>query len=296
MPAIISHYLQAEKTLHLYLQQGGTPVDKDAFFWGAQGPDFLFLQLSLPWRRTTGLRKIGQRMHKENPTQLLGAMRDYVVRNSSDNTVRSYFFGFLCHYSFDRSAHPYVYAQVSALKKQYPHSKEQFLHSQIETALDVILLRYERGELPTQFNLKRAYPKNSAVQQAIAEFYASVLQQVYGKSISVQEILQTERDCRFLTGLQNDRTGVKKRFFLSLEKKRGSVLLSCIFRGIMEDENFDYANILSGEWSWPCSCPEKRTDSFFDLFEASVQESLMFLQKLSGQTDVESFFGPVPFS
>ncbi len=296
MPAVISHYLEASRALEIYLKHGGAPVDRDAFLWGAQGPDFLFFQMPFPWRKTHGLRTLGRRMHKENPLPALGAMRNYAARNAGDNIVRSYFLGFLCHYSFDRTAHPYVYAQVAAMKYKYPRSREQFLHSQIETSLDVILLRYERGELPTQVSLRKAYPKRTDVERRIAQIYSFVFQKVYGRNVAEKSILQTEKDCRFLNRLQNDRTGLKKQFFSHFEKKHGLYFLSCLFRGVMEDEDFDYANILSSPWSWPADSTEKCTDSFFKLFESSVQESVMFMQEVGPQTDLESMFGTIPFS
>lgn len=296
MPAVISHYLQAERVLDIYLKHGGVPVDRDAFLWGAQGPDFLFCQIFFPWRKTLGMKKLGIRMHRENPIPMLSAMRDYVAENPDDNIVRSYYFGFLCHYSLDRTAHPFVYAQVDALKCQYPRCRSAFLHSKIETALDVILLRYERGELPTEFRLKKAFPKNRVVRQRIASLYSFVCRTIYEENVSEKVILQTERDCRFLTGLQNDRTGLKKRFFHYFETKHEKYLLSCLFRGLTEDEDFDYSNILTAEWSWPIDSPQKRIDTFFQLFEASVGESVMFLQRLDEQTDLHTLFGSIPFS
>lgn len=296
MPAVISHYLQAERALDVYLKHGGTPVDRDAFFWGAQGPDFLFYQLPFPWRKTLGLRKLGQRIHKENPLPVLSAMRDYAVRNTGDNIIHSYLLGFLCHYSFDRTAHPFVYAQVSSLKYKYPRSRDEFLHCQVETSLDVILLRYERGELPTQFNLRKAYPKNVDVQRRIAEIYSSIFQKIYRRNVAAESILEAERDCRFLTGLQNDSTGLKKQLFRFYEKRHKHYSLSCLFRGVMEDEDFDYANILSSPWSWPSDSKEKHTESFLRLFELSVQESVVFMQQIDRQDELKSLFGSIPFS
>lgn len=297
MPALISHYLHAERALDVYLKHGGgPPVDRDAFLWGAQGPDFLFSEMPLPWRKMYGLRKYGQRIHKENPLPVFNALRDYSVQNADDEIVRSYLLGFLCHYSFDRTAHPFIYAQIASLKDWYPRCREPLLHCQIETSLDVVLLRYERGELPTEFNLKKAYPRNCVVQSRIAEIYSFLLEKVYGRNVSVKSIMNAEKDCRFLTGLQNDKTGLKKQLLRYFEKKRGRYLLSCLFRGVAEDEDFDYANILASPWSWPAGDKEKRTDSFLKLFEDSVQESVWFMRQVDRQADFESLFGTIPFS
>lgn len=295
MPALISHYLHAKRVLKSYLQQGGVPVEKDAFLWGAQGPDFLFSASPIPWRKTAGLRTIGRRMHKENPLPVLNALHDYAVQNSDNIIVRSYFLGFLCHYSFDRTVHPFVYSRIAALKSRYPNGNNTFLHCQIETSLDTILLRYETGKLPTEFNLKRAYPKKPAVQSGIAGIYAYVLQRVYSREVSEKSILCAENDCRFLTGLQNDKTGLKKQILGYLERKNGKYFASCVFRGVMEDD-FDYANVLSSEWSYPLHSSKKRKETFFDLYEYSVRESVMFLKKIEQTNDLASLFGTIPFS
>ncbi len=64
----------------------------------------------------------------------------------------------------------------------------------------------------------------------------------------------------------------------------------------MEDEDFDYANILSSPWSWPAGNTEKCTDSFLKLFELSIQESVVFMQQIDRQSDLKSLFGSTPFS
>jgi hypothetical protein len=296
MPAMISHYLHALRALDVYREHSGTPVDRDAFLWGAQGPDFLFFQLPFPWRKTRGLRKLGLRIHRESPLPVLRAMRDYSVQNADDSIAHSYLLGFLCHYSLDRIVHPFVYAQIVALKSQYPRSKKPFLHCQIETSLDVVLLRYEREELPMEFSLKKTFPKNHGVQCRIAKIYSFLFQEVYGRAVAEKNVLQAERDCRFITGLQNDRTGLKKQLFRYFEKKHGKYLCSCVFRGVMEDENFDYANILSSPWSWPMDKTEKHTESFFDLYEKSIQESARFMLQIDQQADLNDLFGTTPFS
>jgi hypothetical protein len=296
MPALICHYLHAQNVLKAYIQNGGAPVDEDAFLWGAQGPDFLYTSFSLSKKRNLALRKLGCLMHEENPLPLFCAMREYMIQHPENSAVRSYFLGFLCHYSLDRTCHPFVYAQIEALKSHYPKVKDTFLHGKIETSLDVILLRYESEMLPTEFNLKKAYPNNQSVEKSIASLYASILQNVYQSMYSEKEIMRVEKDCRFVTGLQNDRTGLKKQFFSYLERKHKNFLLSCFFRGIMEDDDLDYANILSSSWRYPPNSPTEHTESFLQLFESSINESLTFLKGIDQKADFAELFGATSFS
>lgn len=296
MPALISHYLLALKALDLYQKKGGAPVNRDAFLWGAQGPDFLFFQIPFPWRKTRSMNALGRRMHKDDPSGLLAALREYAILHKSDNIARSYLLGFLCHYSMDRTIHPFIYAQIVSLRKQYPKSSDSFLHCQIESALDVIVLRYENAELPTEFNLKKTIPKNPDVLKKIAEIYVFVFQKLYGRKVGIKAILQAERDCRFVVGLQNDHTGLKKQLFQRFEKKHDKYLCSCFFRGILEDEEFDYANILASPWSWPFESPKKRTESFLDLYEFSAVESADFMLRIFKTNNMLDFSKQIPFS
>ena len=118
---------------------------------------------------------------------------------------------------------------------------------------------------------------------------------VYSREVSEKSILCAENDCRFLTGLQNDKTGLKKQILGYLERKNGKYFASCVFRGVMEDD-FDYANVLSSEWSYPLHSSKKRKETFFDLYEYSVRESVMFLKKIEQTNDLASLFGTIPFS
>lgn len=296
MPALISHYLLALKALDQYKKKGGAPANMDAFLWGAQGPDFLFFQIPFPWRKTKSMNSLGRRMHKDDPSQLLEAIREYSILNRGDNIVRSYLLGFLCHYSMDRTIHPFIYSQIAALRKQYPKSSDTFLHCQIESALDVIALRYENAELPTEFNLKKTIPRNKDVQKKIAEIYVYIFQKLYGRNVGLKAVIQAERDCRFVVGLQNDRTGLKKDLFQRFEKKHDKYLCSCFFRGILEDGEFDYGNVLLTPWSWPLESPHKKTESFLNLYELCADESADFMLKIYKTNDMSSLSEKIPFS
>ena len=50
-----------------------------------------------------------------------------------------------------------AYAQTSVPKEQ-----ELSLRNKIETSLDIILLRYLKGQLPIEFDMKQIFPKDEA--------------------------------------------------------------------------------------------------------------------------------------
>lgn len=277
MPAAITHFLHAQRVLELLQKQGKKQeLNKDAFLWGAQGPDFLYCHRYFPWQRGVSLREFAEKLHLEEPSKTLTFMREYLSLQPRTAVTLSYIYGFLCHYSLDRLSHPFIRYGVPVLHEQNPEQDEDVLHNQIESALDVIMLRYERSALPTEFNLKQTVPKNGEVQSAIADLYAFLLYGLFGTADAGIPLLQATNDCRMVFGLLNDRTTIKKAIAEHLEK-RGKRTVSCHFRGISEDGEYDYANILHADWHWPAHSTIHREESFFDLYEKSVKDSMCLI-------------------
>ena len=279
MPAAITHFFQAQKVLEqLKMQSEFDSLNQDAFLWGAQGPDFLYCHRYLPWQRGDSLKEYATQLHIEKPSKTLGAMRDFYNERSHGELVLSYIYGFLCHYCLDRVGHPFVNYGTQVLLEQQPDQNEEILHNEIESALDVILLRYEKGALPVDFNLKWTVPKNAEVQSEIADLYADVLRQLFGLSNGRAALLQSTEDCRLLFGLLNDRTTIKKSIIERFEKRNGKHSISCHIRGISEGDEYDYANILNADWQWPMNSERSSNESFLTLYEHSVTESLELIK------------------
>lgn len=295
LPAAITHYHLALRALEGYQKAAGTAVPcMDAFLWGAQGPDFLFYhRLAQPWKKN--LRKTGNRLHREKPSLLLGAMRSAWRNAGRDPIVESYLDGFLCHYSLDRTAHPFVYFDVSRLKEIYPGRSDGFLHNHVESTLDGIILRMETGKLPTDFDLKTTVPKNRQVQKAISGLYSDVLEKLYGLSGTQDLLWQSTCDCHRISGLLNDRTTMKRALAEYVEKHTGHYFLSGVIRGISESDEFDYANVCRSSWRWPPESPQSRQESFFDLYQASIQESIRFMMKFPTAEDLSALTNEIPF-
>lgn len=296
MPAAITHYFEAKKAWNKFSgKNAGESLSANAFLWGAQGPDFFFCHNFLPWRHGKGLSGYASKLHGSLPSHILGIMRDYAVSHSGEQEIRSYIYGFLCHYSMDRTAHPFVNYNVSCLKEIISGRSDSFLHCQIESAIDVIILRFETNSLPTDFNLKKTVPKDIVAMEKISKLYVYVIDRLFGESISENDVFQAEKDCRLAMGLLNDRTTFKKGLVEHMEKRKGCYEHSCCIRGICEDDNYDYANILHSEWHYPKESPEIRTESFFDLYEKSVGESADLIRNFYSSDDLSALTGEIPF-
>lgn len=274
MPAAISHYLLAKRVME---KQGALlSLQEDAFLWGAQGPDFLFCHRFFPWQRGESLREIGVRLHRDSPSRTLEWMRSYLKRYCGDLTARSYVLGFLSHYTFDSIAHPFIQYGAYRMNQVIESTSEETCHNVIESALDTILLRYERGELPSSLPLKRIVPKSERAQAAMVRLYAKLLETFYHKKGAEGLLRQAIRDCRLTFGIMTDRTTLKKQFMDRRERGKEPVLSSHL-RPMSEGDEFDFANIQEAEWQWPPESDEVHTESFFALFEEAVSRTIQWI-------------------
>lgn len=258
MPACLTHYFFAKNILASLPNK--TDIDECAFFWGAQGPDFLFCRNFIPWRKDKTISAYGSRLHETKPSATLNSMREFLKHN--DNAAyRSYVLGFVCHYSLDCTAHPYINALSAQLSKVRENETKSTMHGEIEGSLDTIVLRSETGKLPSEISLGKMFPKNEAVQRRIAKLYSSVISQVYNEQASVEDIFQAAKDAHFIFTLLTDRTGMKKRLFDIIENG-GPHKIGSHFVPITERDDVDYANLQQNEWQAGEITSAK---SFFDL-------------------------------
>ena len=105
MPACLTHYCFAQRVREDREEKAS--LDLCAYTWGAQGPDFFFCHRFLPVWKGDSLREYGDRLHRATPSKVLGALRDF-LKEHPDPVYRSYIEGFVCHYSLDCTAHPYI--------------------------------------------------------------------------------------------------------------------------------------------------------------------------------------------
>ena len=116
MPAYCTHYIFACELLPALTELAGFDLNRDAVMLGTQGPDVFFFHRIAPWMPGRSQRKIGSRLHRAKPGDILDAMAEYCTRCSTEkNIARSYAYGFILHYALDRQCHPFVYAKQQEL-------------------------------------------------------------------------------------------------------------------------------------------------------------------------------------
>ena len=242
--------------------------------------------IKLLWKGKS-IAEYADRLHRAVPSKVLGAMRSFLEKHP-DPVYSSYVWGFVCHYSLDSIAHPYINWLAAQMVKQRPWETTSTLHGQVESALDAIVLRAETGKLPSEVPLGKLFPKNEGVERKIAHLYRYVLFTLYGEDVSEELLVQAMDDSHRVFSLVTDRTGLKRKLISRLERGKPSNISSHIVP-LTEEDDVDYANVSNASWGDEGSC-----QSFFELYGEAQGIASEIINGFMGG-DLSALTGERPF-
>ncbi len=282
MPAIVSHYLLASKVYAgLSELRPDLELVRDAFIWGASGPDIFFCHRLFPYQKGRSLRKYGTMLHNMPADKLINYLVGF-ARAKNNDIVMSYALGFVTHYAYDAIAHPYILYKSEVMEYKRPEKHKSVWHNQIESALDTILLIREKGRKISQFRLQSAAPLNKRVNEAIAAAMQGYMLYALGKGVYRSEIVRAQTDWHNSLAALNDSTGIKHKFISRAERLVGlPPMLSPMFRRDVPDISYDPANLSHREWYDETGRAE-HSESFFELTDLAEQRSVRLISKLLG--------------
>ena len=280
MPAIVSHYLLASKVFSgLSELRPELELVRDAFIWGASGPDIFFCHRLFPYQKGRSLRKYGTMLHNMPAETLINYLVSY-ARNKNNDIVMSYALGFVTHYAYDSIAHPYILYKSEVMEYKQPEKHRSVWHNQIESALDSILLIRERGIRISKFRLQSAAPINKRINEAIAAAMQGYMLFALGKGIYRSEIVKAQVDWHNSLAALNDSTGIKQSFISKAERLVGlPPMLSPMFRRDVPDISYDPANLSHRAWYDETGRAE-HSESFFELTDLAEERSVELISKL----------------
>ncbi len=296
MPAVVSHYLLAERIYDDLLEfQPHLSIDHTALCWGALGPDIFFLHRFLPFHKGRSIQAYGRKLHNTNAAKMINYFVSFAHSHQSDIAM-SYTLGFITHYAFDSTAHPFVIYFADVMAKQKGNMHISVCHNDIEANLDTLFLRYERKQKISSFPLQKASPLKESVNRVIAEMWHGFLLTYFGDNIPEEELYQTQKDWHTSLVLLNDKGSVKKNAIRLGEKiLRLKPMLSPMLRTVYPDLSFDYANMSHTEWYSPID-QTVHTENFFELTDISEEKSLTLISSILANRPLKSSQCQEPFS
>ena len=299
MPAVVSHYLLAERVFN-DISNRFPGLDKNLFSWGASGPDIFFAHRVMPWQRQPSIAKLSHVMHNGYAEPLLNYLYEYAQTRDSIR-AKSYAFGFVTHYAFDSVAHPYIvgYAEEKGGGRMYyipviGKTNEQLVngikyssiyHNKIESELDTIFLMHEKHISIRKFRLENACPNDKDAMELIGEILSSYLTDSgISPDIRNYEIIRAMLDWRRCLFALNDRLSIKKGIAKGMEGLfRTPPIVSVFMRNIKVDYNEDPANMAHRSWKAPAD-GSVHNENFFELADKAHDRSIELIKKLDSGT------------
>lgn len=307
MPALVSHWLLGKRVISHIDEHPEIPrLDVPAFLWGCQGPDVLFYQCRVPWRFGQKLNEFGSRLHFDPAAQLFDTLVNMLDSHDCRNydQVMSYALGMCCHFSYDAAAHPYVYWLEKHMSETDSRGSDFQYHAEIESMLDIIMLRSELGLTPLDIKLTDCLETNPRTSPAIAEIYTYLLSNLYDFEVLPKTARLLVSDSLELFRVLNDPHQTRRPLLSVGEKllRLSGGSMSAFVRPVAESLRYDYANTTHREWFNPCACKSVVSrDDFFavtDRAEADVYPLMEFFVGAvrNGGGDFERFLDGKSFA
>lgn len=187
----------------------------------------------------------------------------------------AYISGFICHYIFDSTMHPYIYDTAGFDPYEPNSSAVSGAHAHLETLLDTWLIQYYKGRksfkvrkaaIVVQLSLKEAEFLVRFLSESINQTYYRGKGEKYGTTESfVKNALILYR---ITCDLFHDTTGRKRRILEGLENRtwKYPLVSSLIYPGRDPDKE-EIMNLNHRKWSNPWDRSVISTDSMFDLYK-----------------------------
>ena len=296
MPAVVSHFLMAERVFP-QIEKNMPELDRNAFWWGANGPDIFFAHRVIHSKKHQSLSKVSHKMHNNRADVLLNYLSEY-AQAYNDPVALSYAMGFVTHYAFDSVAHPYIvdYAETASQGKTYRlplisnvHDQirngikiSSIYHNKLEGCIDTILLMSEKHIPIHKFRIENTCPKDKRVYQAAGEVLSSYITDrgLEPYKVPCEEVMRAQADWRWCLKLLNDKRSIKRGILRNSEKLlRLPPLVSAFFRNVDIEYAEDYLNFAHREWKAPAD-GSIHNESFFDLVEMAEKRSVNLIEKL----------------
>jgi hypothetical protein len=281
LPAVVTHSFFADEVLDRIGSsrlKNEIRVRRNLFRLGAQGPDLFFYYKAAPWIPYDGIEKLGNIIHEEKVDSFYSKSFQY-LKGMEDKKgffdLAAYIAGYLCHFSLDRTAHPFIHytSGIDNFRNRISW-KYHIYHRVLESALDYLILE-KNGIDPRRFKSYEMIMVDPCRIKPVLEYYEHTLPAVYGihiKRAQTKEVIKgIYRVLRYLY----DPRGIKYYSYRMLELfmgKPGGITSSMMPRSI--DRKLDYLNLSRSTWLHPCSRKIRSRESFWEIYERALVEAV----------------------
>jgi hypothetical protein len=260
---------------------------RHAFLLGNQGPDPFFFALRTPHLKAS--KRFGSLMHKEGVDETIEAFRRLVAScpEPAGSLLSAYLLGFICHFTLDSTAHPFIYAQQYALcdagARGLDRRDGSTVHAQIEADLDAMLLRQRRGEGVGSYDYTSEVLRLCDGTLALLDAaYQALAHEVYAIDLPPDAFSRGVRDMRLTIRALRSPCGVKRALIGVVERRfaRHSLAQALTPRADV-GEVCDFDNRGHDRWTDPFTGASSEA-GFAELYAEALEKAQTNIAVLSG--------------
>ncbi len=273
----------------------------DLYKLGSQGPDPFFY---LP--KSYANSNIGGRMHEEHTGEFLIKMMMF-ARKSKSESLRTFVYGLINHFSLDSNVHPYVFFVTGVYDKNDTSTyKYRGQHLLLERTIDNLLIERKLKKRHRLFNVFKfnlgLKGKDSEVEKAIS----FALKETFGiDDFGPYYFEAFDRMKRVFKRVALDRSGLKRKLLSIYDgtvNKKGSIMYQHLSYKTPFNKSLDYLNEGHNTWYHPAT-NQASVKSFLDLYDDAKVTALSliiafdeFYDNKITESDLEKYFKNISYS
>ena len=235
--------------------------------------------------------KLSKKFHKNNTKDFFMNIIDYIKDNKLENNgeVLSFLYGFVCHYVLDKNVHPFVrYKTGVFIKSKKETYKYRNYHQDMESYIDSCMIRNRMNIKPGKIKSSKFCLKPYKFSDNLIKTIDYTFKKTYGYD-NVGNIYYkgVKRMNKLYFLLRNDSFGIKNFAYNLVDKitPKTAFKFSPISFSYKEHSKDYYLNLENNEWNHAMDYNEKYTDSFYDIYNKSVDEAVLYINSLSDYFD-----------
>lgn len=284
MPNVITHGLMANEVVQVLNESSVAKAIESApraFFFGSNGPDFLFYYRFLSKDEDARtIRHLGSIFHDEYINEFYSAAKRIIssLKEPQRKIATAYIAGHICHWALDSLAHPYIFHKTGLIE-----GDTRYDHYRMEAMIDTLVVKRVKNVKFRSVPSYKFVELNKEEAIVIAKVYQGIIKETLGQRIELKKIHRAITSMYKYNRLLWDKTGLRTKVISSIEKNilKDPWIFSSHFVTPKVDLHHDLLNLRRGAWSHPCNPNEVYTTSFMDLFKQSIVRGTEALDRFS---------------
>lgn len=280
MPAATVHY---EFAKDVYLNLPSNIADQitnlHMYYLGSQGPDLLFFNEAGITKKS--LIKYGNLLHHTKVREVLAYLNEHT---KYDSDLRSYYYGFIAHYSLDSITHPLInYSSKHILTKE----EELINHFRVEAYFDRKLLESKGRDINT-YDVYKVIKVSACDNVKLASMLQDMFITLFNIKLDFKRLQNTIKECPRYLGyikpsnikfktIHNIENILKQRHFIT-----GLMLNNELTEDVLNTSHSQWFNIYHPELT--------SNKSIFELYDEAIIKAKKLIANPSDEKLIDFTF------